>query len=213
MNSRPSQASHGPNTRPSITATRPPRMNGRPAGWGGASTWPMSSTKDMRARFMEASPWWSKTGAQPGSIRHAVRRAVQARAIHGRLRGTPVARRTGEGAGLPVPLATTAWCGRGWIRRMSTTGSADAAGHPGAGAQHRQHARRDAAAAQFCAGALADAGRCRRHGAWPSWQTIACRWRQALPIGLPITAAALITEITGSRWTSRRIWNCWTRSG
>ena len=31
------------------TAIRPPRMNGRPAGWGGASTWPMSSTRDIRS--------------------------------------------------------------------------------------------------------------------------------------------------------------------
>jgi hypothetical protein len=49
---------------------------------------------------------------------------------------------------------------------------------------------------RWCAGS---AGGCRRHGAWPSWRTIASPLETSLPIGLPITAAGLITEI--SRFT------------
>ncbi len=95
-NSRPSQASQGPSTRPSSTATRPPRMNGRPAGWGGASTWPMSSTSGMRG----AGLWMLHLeGARLGASReHVPCRSMRRSSwvLYRRFRGPAVALRAGK---------------------------------------------------------------------------------------------------------------------
>ena len=105
-----------PIARPSITAIRPPRMKGRPAGMGrGEHVADVIDEGHYAPRFMEASPWRGKTGGKPGAPRHAVRRAVQAGAIHGGFRGPPVAPRAGGGTGIPVPLARP--------RRAGTAGS------------------------------------------------------------------------------------------
>jgi hypothetical protein len=57
-------------------------MNGRPAGWGGASTWPMSSTRDIRSAVYGSFTLQGQD-YHKRSIRHATRCVVQAWTVHG----------------------------------------------------------------------------------------------------------------------------------
>ena len=88
---------------------------------------------------------------------------------------------------------TTAWCGRGSIRRMSRP-VVGAAGHTGARVQLRQRARRDAAAAQLALLRWLSRRAADMAGGPPGDHRVSLE--TDMPIGLPITAAGLITEIT-----------------
>ena len=176
VNSRPSHASQWPSTSPSSTATRPPRTNGRPAGWGGASTWPISSTRGMRTQVYGCFTLGGQDYGQAGSKAMSFDAPFRLGPFTVEFRRPPFSLRGREGTGLPVPLAQPRRARPADPDRPEGRGT-EPAGHPRSCSKvppaHRMEPCEPGAS--ICSAGFR--GRCHPIGRFVFWQTIVCGLR------------------------------------